>query len=155
MKSHQGFTLIEMLMVLIILSVITAFAVPSYQEYARKKERAVAQQEMQKLAMELEKFRGKNFSFAGFPQTSLRVPVDTSQKQTYTITITNGAGANLSNASVNGFTWRMHAVRTNPQAQARNYDLLMTSTGTRCMTKIADVVNKAANIDCGNGSETW
>lgn len=154
MKTHQGFTLIEMLMVLIILSVIAAFAVPNYQEYARKKERAVAQQEMQRVAMELERFRGKNFTYAGFPTVSVRVPTDTNQKQTYTITVTNGAGANIFTAT-DGFTWRMHAVRIDPSAQALNYDMLMTSAGIRCMTKTADVVNKTTSANCGDSSEEW
>lgn len=148
MKIHQGFTLVELLMVLAILSVITAFALPSYQEYIRKKDRAAAQQTMQRVALELEQWRGKNFSYVGFTtDTPLTTPI-------YTITITNGDGLALGNGN-NGFTWRMHAVRNDVATHARNYDLLMTSAGLRCMTRAENVVNQATNANCGTDGETW
>lgn len=146
MKHQQGFTLIELLMVLVILSTLVAFAVPSYQEYARKKDRAVAQQQMQRLAMELEQWRGKNFSYKNFTTTTpLTTPI-------YNITITDDQGVALSNNNANGFAWRVYAERADVAKQALNYDLLMTNTGVRCMTKSKDVVKTG---DCGSEKELW
>lgn len=146
MKTHQGFTMIELLMVLVILSIITAFAVPSYQEYARKKDRAVAQQEMQKLAAELERHRGKNFSYARFSPS-----VDPSTS-VYNIVVTDGAGVDFSESGASGFAWRIYAERKDPAKQALNYDLLMTSTGLRCMTQTKDTVK---NGTCGDNGDNW
>lgn len=146
MKHQQGFTLIELLMVLVILSTLVAFAVPSYQEYVRKKDRAVAQQQMQRLAMELEQWRGKNFSYKNFTTTTpLTTPI-------YNITITDDQGVALSNNNANGFAWRVYAERADVAKQALNYDLLMTNTGVRCMTKSKDVVKTG---DCGSEKELW
>lgn len=146
MKHQQGFTLIEVLMVLVILSVLFAFAVPSYQEYSRKKDRAVAQQQMQRLAMELEQWRGKNFSYKNFTTTTpLTTPI-------YNITITDSNGVALSENNADGFAWRMYAQRNNPAKQGRHYDLLMTNLGVRCMTRSQDVVSKG---DCGTNKEDW
>lgn len=162
MKKYQGFTMIELLMVLVILSIITAFAVPSYQEYARKKDRAVAQQEMQKIAAELERFRGKNFTYAGFtllkedgtipdPDEGVTRTVTVNGNELYTITVTDNTGNNI-NTSTNGFAWRIYAERTDPAAQALNYDLLMTSVGERCMTQAEDTVKDGT---CGNNKVNW
>lgn len=161
MKNQQGFTLIELLMVLAILSVLFAFAVPSYREYSRKKDRAAAQQEMQKIAMDLERFRGKNFTYARFelpsppdgeviPPNEAKVLV--SGNEVYRITVTDNAGVSISEAGANGFAWRIYAERKDPAAQALNYDLLMTSAGVRCMTKVADTVK---NGTCGDNKDTW
>lgn len=163
MKNQQGFTLIELLMVLAILSVLFAFAVPSYQEYSRKKDRAAAQQEMQKIAMDLERFRGKNFTYARFtlpkadgtmpqPNEAVTRQVLVGGNEVYTITVTDNAGVSISEAGANGFAWRIYAERTDPAAQALNYDLLMTSAGVRCMTKVADTVK---NGTCGDKQEIW
>lgn len=157
MKSHQGFTLIELLMVLAILSVLFAFAVPSYQEYSRKKDRAALQQEMQRIAMELERHKGKNFSYALFSTATVNFPIGAvANKQTHTIRVTDGAGQSLTANNANGFAWRIYAERKNVATQAREYDLLMTSAGIRCMTKTKDVVKNAGNANCGNkDSENW
>ncbi|WP_066803114.1 type IV pilin protein [Moraxella oblonga] len=163
MKKYQGFTVIELLMVLVILSIITAFAVPSYQEYTRKKDRAVAQQEMQKIAADLERFRGKNFTYKGFtlpnesgtaPQANAPVErtVSVNGKEIYTIKVTDNAGVNIANAKADGFAWRIYAERTDPAAQALNYDLLMTSVGERCMTQAKDTVKKGT---CGDNEVNW
>lgn len=149
MKTHQGFTLIELLMVLAILSVLAAFAIPSYQEYVRKKDRAAAQQAMQRVALELEQWRGKNFSYANF---RTETPLTTS---VYNITVTNATGQALTANRVNGFAWRIHAVRKDVAKQPRQYDLLITSTGVRCMTTQANVVNRATSTGCGTNSENW
>lgn len=150
MKNQQGFTLIELLMVLAILSVLFAFATPSYQEYSRKKERAVVQQEMQRMVLELERHKGKNFSYARFTPTSAP------STPTHNIVITDANGQALTANNANGFAWRIYAERKNIAKQAREYDLLMTSAGIRCMTKAKDVVKNAKNANCGDKDvENW
>jgi type IV pilus assembly protein PilE len=58
--------------------------------------------------------------------------------------------------AVRGLNWAVAVERvkqgTEPK-QPRNYDLLLTSTGIRCMTKVKDTVTTYS--DCGGSSESW
>ena len=65
MKKRSGFTLIELMIVLVVIAVFAAIAVPSYQAYIQKKDLALAKQEALKMASELERFKNKNFSYKG------------------------------------------------------------------------------------------
>lgn len=70
-KSHLGFTLIELMVVVVIVALLAAIALPSYQIYVQRSHLAQAQQEMQKLAEQLERHKAKNFSYKGFEASYL------------------------------------------------------------------------------------
>ena len=59
-------------------------------------------------------------------------------------------------ATVLGLNWAISVERakdgTEPK-QPRNYDLLLTSTGIRCMTKVKNTVTTYSS--CGGSSESW
>lgn len=66
MMTRDGFTIIELMIVVIIVSVITAILVPNYQSYKRKNDENIAEQALNKIALDLEKEKARNFSFDGF-----------------------------------------------------------------------------------------
>ena len=197
MKKTHGFTLIELMITVVVVAIIAAIAVPSYQQYIERKDLAIARQEALRIAAELERFKAKNFSYKGFdasylytyastdaggnPATAsyynkttgqLLLPLgSTSSTAKYTLTLANGGtghkpltivkGADgqetADSASVNGLSWVMSLERAKDSdglpKQPRNYDLLLSNTGIRCMTKVKDVVTGYAN--CGSYSESW
>lgn len=163
MKQHTGFTLIELMVTVTIIAIIAAIAYPSYQEYIRRQRLAVAQQEMQIIAGELERFKAKNFNYKNFDMSylhsafnaatgTLEIPVDKPNK-TYTITLVDAENKKpLTDSTSTGLNWIMIAERT--PADARNYDLLIDNrTNTRCKTKTENVVS--GFTDCGTDSESW
>lgn len=162
MKKIQGFTLIEVMVVVAVLAIIAAIALPSYEQYIRKKDLAVAQQEVQKIAVELERHKMRNFSFSNFcPSVNLSdancsgntfsVPANAPR---YTIAVVDATSKDALTASTaTGFTWAISATRIDSKEQAKNYDVLMKSDGTRCMTKIEKKVTEYT--DCGTSSENW
>ncbi|WP_151816727.1 type IV pilin protein [Acinetobacter junii] len=197
MKKTHGFTLIELMITVVVVAIIAAIAVPSYQQYIERKDLAIARQEALRIAAELERFKAKNFSYKGFdasylytyestdaggnPTTAsyynkttgqLLLPLgSTSSTAKYTLTLVDGGAAHKpltivkngdgtetdDSASVNGLSWVMSLERAKDgdgePKQPRNYDLLLSSTGIRCMTKVKDVVTGYAN--CGSYSESW
>ena len=197
MKKTHGFTLIELMITVVVVAIIAAIAVPSYQQYIERKDLAIARQEALRIAAELERFKAKNFSYKGFdasylytyestdadgnPATAsyynkttgqLLLPLgSTSSTAKYTLTLANGGtghkpltivkGADgqetADSASVNGLSWVMSLERAKDSdgepKQPRSYDLFLSNTGVRCMTKVKDVVTGYAN--CGSYSESW
>ncbi|CAI3139412.1 Type II secretion system protein G [Acinetobacter calcoaceticus] len=71
MLKQQAFTLLELMVTVVIIAILAAIAYPSYTRYIEKKDLAVARQEAQHIATELERFKAKNFSYKGFDATYL------------------------------------------------------------------------------------
>jgi len=164
----EGFTLIELMVVVVIVAIFAAIAIPSYQEYARRAIAAQAQIEVQKLAEQLERHKSKNFSYKGFnarylyptpPSPRLDSFDDTKQElilplesahPKYVITIVDAGVGNplLTATTALGQNWVIQAV----SSDTRNFSFLVASNGVRCKNKTL------ANITytgCGVGGENW
>jgi type IV pilus assembly protein PilE len=63
MKQH-GLTLIELMIVLAIVGILGAIAIPSYQESVRKSRRAEARAQLLEVAQYMQRFYSQNDSFA-------------------------------------------------------------------------------------------
>lgn len=62
-KYEQGFTLIELMIVVAIVAILAAISYPSYQEYVRKTKRAEAKSEMMEVMSKLQKYKIAHFSY--------------------------------------------------------------------------------------------
>ncbi|MDO4579351.1 MAG: type IV pilin protein [Acinetobacter sp.] len=68
---RQGFTLIELMIVIAIIAILAAIAYPSYQQYKIKVNRAEAQSEMMFIAERMNAYKGMNGSFSGATITQI------------------------------------------------------------------------------------
>ena len=91
---NTGFTLIELMIVVVIVAVFAAIAIPSYEIYIARANKSKAQSEMLKIAERLENYKGKQLSYAGYipeHQTSTKgevnIPYDSASNYNYQIKI--------------------------------------------------------------------
>lgn len=122
-KKGKGFTLIEMLIVISILGIVAAIAVPSYGDYVKKSRRKEAQTDLMNISNAMERFFTVNNTYATaslgsggiYPDAS---PLDGDTKY-YSLAI--------SSATATSYT-----LRATPRgSQAGNGRLEVDSTGTK------------------------
>ena len=166
-RSQRGFTLIELMVVVVIVAIFAAIAIPSYQAYTRRAIAAQAQQEIQKLAEQLERHKGKNFSYLGFDpsylykdstgntvsynstKAQLTLPIGaTGDAIRYVLSLKDGTNSAklLTDTEALGQRWIIRAESNDP----KNFTFLMTSAGVQCKNTAKDNVSY---VDCGTGGE--
>jgi len=65
MSKHNGFTLVEVMIVIAIIGILASVAYPSYQNYVMKSHRSDAQTGLSQLAQALERFYGVRYTYVG------------------------------------------------------------------------------------------
>jgi type IV pilus assembly protein PilE len=105
MHVKNGFTLIELVVVMLIVAVLAAIAIPSYQAYTRKANRSDATRAMTLDAQALERCYSQNFTYT----TGCSVPAGplASPQGYYTLTVVTTAST---------YTVTATASATGPQA---------------------------------------
>lgn len=166
MHYSKGFTLIELMIVVVMIAIFAAIAIPSYQSYLRKNLTAQVQQEMLKLADQLERHKAKNFSYRKFdPQylytgatsamSEVYVPDGVnSAKSKYKIELRDISTSNVVKLTTSemGSSWAMKATPIDSK-DSQLYTLLLTSKGVHCKTLTAANVSYENCI--GAGVELW
>ena len=175
---RKGFTLVELMIVVIIFAIVSAIAIPSYQNYMRRLAEDNIKDEMLKLADLLAKHKAKNFTYRCFDLqdyyggtidnlTAVSFPRNAMGDQIrYTINLVDNSSDNqvLANASCTaGSTnppvlglaqeWSMIVTKNtrNSLVGSQSYNFLLTSQGMRCKNKS----NTITRNSCGTGAETW
>lgn len=73
-RLNRGFTLIEVMVVVVVIGVLAAIALPSYRSYIERSHRASAKATLLEAAQFMERFRSANFSYASVPSASPPTP---------------------------------------------------------------------------------
>lgn len=88
LKSSAGFTLVELMIVVVIVGILATVAYPGYQEYLRRAKRAEARNMLVQIAAEQERYYSDNNSYGTLTNLGYTGTV-TSETGHYTIAIAN------------------------------------------------------------------
>lgn len=179
-RHHNGFTLIEVMIVVFIIGILAAIGIPSYSQYVVFNAEKDAQAKMLNLQLELERWRSTALTYKGFApkqikpdgsvaygyadndssNTIINIPRNSGEDYTYRITLVDGDTSGVPKSLVvnggvdriTGRTWKMIAT-PNPDSYINSdQKLLLTSSGIQCMTT-DNITVKSEN--CGNNATGW
>ena len=120
MKKSRGFSLVEMLVVVVIIAVLASIAIPSYRQYVIRGHRRAAQAEMADIATRELQYFAANRAFADTATLGVTLPPEIGDYYTYTVTP-------ALSGSVPSFTITFTALGT----QASDGNLSLTSEGVK------------------------
>lgn len=122
---QNGFTLVELMVVVAIVAILAAIALPSYQEFVKRGHRAAAQSEMMDIANRQQQLllANRNYAATGtapWTNTGYALPNDVAARYTYDIAV-NAPGSPP-----------MFTITFTPiGSQVGDGDLVLTSTGVK------------------------
>lgn len=133
MIKTNGFTLVELLVVVAIIAIVTAVAIPSYSTYVERTRRATGQADLMELAQWMERRYTNNYDYSDGSGGAPTLPFTTSPQ---------GSGSTYYNFSVSSIT-------------TNSFTLLATPTGPQANDPCGNLTVNDAGQKGSGGTDCW
>nr|WP_180111145.1 type IV pilin protein [Acinetobacter sp. YH12098] len=138
-RTNLGYTLMELMIVVVIIGALIAFIYPQYNQYAMKSKRVEAQAALQELSQKLAIYKVtagsfKNLDFDGVYGESIPASV----KSNYNFKLTDESGLEYVRTGAKVSTWMLTAEAINPNAG----NLTLNWQGEKCWYKESNICDK-------------
>lgn len=144
----KGFTLIELIVVIVIVGILSAIALPAYTNYVVRGKRVDVQARLMQIATNLERYKSQQLSYAGATMAIVNggattYPSSGAADYNLTLTLTPPAPASPTG-------WTLLATPVTGGRQVGDGALKIDSQGRRCW-------NPASDTDCdlANALQAW
>ena len=89
-RSSRGFTLLELLIAVVLVGIIVAIALPSYQDHVRSSSRAAAQAYMMDVALAQTQHLADNRAYGELANLNVALPQHVAERYTITLELADG-----------------------------------------------------------------
>ena len=136
-KAGNGFTLIELMIVVAIIGILSAIAYPSYTQYKIRVQRTDAQSEMIQIARTLATYKMANGNYAGRTLSNIYGSAVIPRQGTalYDLSLTDSAEVALTESTANTNTWLLIATPKTGTQQAGDGVIKPNHQGQKCWSK--------------------
>lgn len=145
MVTKNGFTLIELMIVVAIIGILAAIAYPSYQEYIRKTKRTDMQASMLQIAAQIQRYKIANFKVTDATATDLNIKTTYPEQGASLYIVELGWLNDLNTVDMStplgSERWVLIATPISTSTQHRDGHISLNYKGERCWVKGTDINN--------------